>query len=221
MLCCAALIIVSITRYRLSRRSILIGCVLCACACKLRTRKNETFFIRLFKGFCNFLTVLIFGIYADAIPGKWMPRADYTFLSWSYLFTLGSMVSSLFAVGFSLFEIYFITEAKKYNNEKTFIRHVGNPNQPFVRHGDKDEPPFVRKASQGEEPFIRKTDDDGDRAFIRRADNDKPDEAFIRRADGSMPEEAFIRRADGAPEREEPFIRRANGKTNQGNSYVT
>ena len=34
MLCCAALIIVSITRYRLSRRSILIGCVLCACACK-------------------------------------------------------------------------------------------------------------------------------------------------------------------------------------------
>jgi hypothetical protein len=48
-------------------------------------------------GFFNFLTVLIFGIYADAIPGKWMPRADYTFLSGSYLCTLGSMIASFFA----------------------------------------------------------------------------------------------------------------------------
>ncbi len=49
------------------------------------------------QGFCNFLAILIFGIYADAIPGKWMPRADYTFLSWSYLFTLGAMVASFFS----------------------------------------------------------------------------------------------------------------------------
>ncbi|CAF3390153.1 unnamed protein product [Rotaria sp. Silwood1] len=31
---CVALIVVAITRYRLSRRSMLIGCILCACACK-------------------------------------------------------------------------------------------------------------------------------------------------------------------------------------------
>lgn len=59
---------------------------------------NEKFnFNFLFLGFFNFLAVLIFGIYADAIPGKWMPRPDYTFLSWSYLFTLGSMIASFFA----------------------------------------------------------------------------------------------------------------------------
>jgi hypothetical protein len=176
MLCTAALIIIAITKYRLSRRAMLVGCILGGSA-----------------WFCNFLAILIFGIYADAIPGKWMPRADYTFLSWSYLFTLGAMVTSFFSVGFLLFEIYFITEAKRYNNEKTFIRHVGNPNQPFVRHGEKDEPAFVRKPSTGEEPFIRKSDDEN--AFIRRADGSKPEEAFIRRADG---DEAFIRRASGS-----------------------
>lgn len=106
-------------------------------------------------------------------------------------------------VAFVLFEIYFITEAKKYNNEKTFIRHVGNPNQPFVRHGEKDEPPFVRKTTNGEQPFIRKTDDENENAFIRRADD-------------AVPEEAFIRRADG----DEAFIRRANDSNNQGNNYV-
>ena len=203
-----------------------------------KMKRIEEFASPFLLGFCNFLTVLIFGLYADAFPGKWMPRADYTFLSWSYHFILGSMVSSFFTgkittpsfashrfrsffflVGFSLFEIYFITEGKKYNNEKTFIRHVGNPNQPFFRRGDKEEPPFVRKVSQGDEPFIRKSDDDHDRAFIRRADGSNPDEAFIRRADGSMPEQPFIRRADDKPERDEPFIRRANGTNNQGNNY--
>jgi len=190
MLCCAALIVVAITGYRLSRRSMLVGCILAACA-----------------WFCNFLVVLIFGIYADEIPGKWMPRADYTILSWSYEFTIGSMVSSFFTVGFVLFEIYFITEAKKNNNEKSFIRHVGNPNQPFVRHGEKDEPPFVRKSTDGEKPFIRKSDDENENAFIRRAD-------------GSIPDEAFIRRADGGSDGEEAFIRRANGSNNKGNNYV-
>lgn len=34
MLCSAALVVVAITRYRLSRRSMLIGCILSACACK-------------------------------------------------------------------------------------------------------------------------------------------------------------------------------------------
>jgi hypothetical protein len=48
-------------------------------------------------GLFNLLAVLIFGIYADGIPGKWMPRPDYTFLSWSYLFTVGSMIASFFA----------------------------------------------------------------------------------------------------------------------------
>ena len=50
----------------------------------------------LFQGFAISLPFLIFGIYADAIPGKWMPRADYTFLSWSYLFTLGAMIGIFF-----------------------------------------------------------------------------------------------------------------------------
>ena len=117
------------------------------------------------------------------------------------------MVASFFAVGFVLFEIYFITEAKRYNNEKTFIRHVGNPNQPFVRHGEKEEPAFVRKAQNGEQPFARKTDGGEDN-----------DQAFIRRADDSIPEESFIRRADGGSDREEPFIRRSG--VNQGNNYV-
>jgi hypothetical protein len=119
-------------------------------------------------------------------------------------------------VGFVLFEIYFITEAKKENNEKTFIRHVGNPDQPFVRHGEKDEPPFVRKANNGEQPFVRRTDDDNENAFIRRVDASIPEEPFIRRADGgSDGDEAFIRRANG----DEAFIRRANNN-NQGNNYV-
>lgn len=105
----------------------------------------------------------------------------------------------IFLVGFVLFEIYFITEMKRRNNEKAFIRNVGNPNQPFVRHGEKDEPAFVRKASNGEQPFVRKSDDDDDHAFIRRADGAIPDEAFIRRANGGADnEEAFIRRADGS-----------------------
>lgn len=34
MLCTVALIIVAITRYRLSRRSMLVGCILGASACK-------------------------------------------------------------------------------------------------------------------------------------------------------------------------------------------
>lgn len=164
-----------------------------------------------------------------------MPRADYTFLSWSYLFTLGAMISSFLAgkfcsfkkrkfssnlrclVGFVLFEIYFITQAKKYNNEKTFIRHVGNPNQPFVRHGDKDEPPFVRKSSEGDQPFIRRNDASGEQPFIRKSDGDN---AFIRRADDSIPEEAFIRRTDGGSDGDEAFIRRANGSNNRGNNYI-
>ncbi|CAF0823022.1 unnamed protein product [Adineta steineri] len=193
ILCCAALIVVAITRYRLSRRSMLIGCILGACA-----------------WFFNFLTVLIFGIYADAIPGKWMPRADYTFLSWSFHFTLGAMISSFFTVGFVLFEIYFITQAKKENNEKTFIRHVGNPNQPFVRTSEKDEPAFTRKATNGEQPFIRNNGDDNEHAFIRRADS------------SSVPvEEAFIRRAEnGGSDGEEAFIRRASGANNPGNKYT-
>ncbi|CAF3432254.1 unnamed protein product [Rotaria socialis] len=195
ILSCIALIVVAITRYRLSRRSILIGCILAACA-----------------WFCNLLAVLIFGIYADAIPGKWMPRADYTFLSWSYHFIVASMVSSFLAVSFALCEIYFITEDKKNNRERTFIRHVGNPNQPFVRHVEKDEPPFVRKTSNGDQPFIRKNDNESENAFIRKADNDN-ERAFIRRTDG---EEAFIRRADT----EEAFIRRSNDNKNQGNNYI-
>ncbi|CAF2841802.1 unnamed protein product [Rotaria sp. Silwood2] len=198
---CIALIVVAITRYRLSRRSMLVGCILCGCA-----------------WLCNFLAVLLFGIYADDIPGKWMPRADYTFLSWSYHFMIGSMIASFATVGFVVFEIYFITEAKKYNNEKTFIRHVGNPNQPFVRHGEKDEPSFVRKATDGEQPFVRKPTD-GEQPFIRKADNEN-EHAFIRRAEGSLPEEAFIRRANDGSDGEEAFIRRATDTKNQGNNYV-
>lgn len=215
MLCSAALVVVAITRYRLSRRSMLIGCILSACA-----------------WLCNFLTVLIFGIYADAIPGKWMPRPDYTFLSWSYIFTLASMISSLFAVGFVLFEIYFITEGKRNHNEKTFIRHVGNDDQAFVRHAEGDEPPFVRRVKDTDEPFVRRSDDENERAFIRRADNPYPDEAFIRRsdapgqeafirrADPSKPGEASIRRTDDMSDREEPFIRRASNGNNPGTNFI-
>ena len=74
--------------------------LICNFACLLLINafvfKLETM-IYYFLGLCNFLAVLLFGIYADAIPGKWMPRADYTFLSWSYHLVVGSIISSFFA----------------------------------------------------------------------------------------------------------------------------
>ena len=132
-------------------------------------------------------------------------------------------------VGFVLFEIYFITEAKKYNNEKTFqfvmweirINHLfvmvikmnqhSSENLAMVNnHSFAD---LMMKMHLFVELMVRCLTKHSFVELMVRC----LIKAFIRRADaGSDGEEAFIRRSDG----DEAFIRRANGSNNQGNNYV-
>ncbi|CAF0974342.1 unnamed protein product [Didymodactylos carnosus] len=149
MLSVVALIVVSITRYRLSRHSMLLCIVLSGFTCMF-----------------NMISIAIFGQYADAISGKWMPRPDYTSLSWSYISMVASTVTALFCVVCMGLECYFVREAKKYNNEKVFIRHVGNDDQAFVRKLTSDEQAFIRKSQENEQAFIRKSD--MEQVFIRK-----------------------------------------------------
>ncbi len=58
MLCTIALITIAITRYRLSRRSMLVGCILGGSACKWTFRKKAKSCFSLFKGFVIFLPFL-------------------------------------------------------------------------------------------------------------------------------------------------------------------
>ncbi|CAF0782450.1 unnamed protein product [Didymodactylos carnosus] len=188
MLSVVAVIVVSITRYRLSRRSMFVVIILSGLAC----------------GF-NMISIAIFGQYSDAIGGKWMPRPDYTFLSWSYISMFVSTLAAFLCALFMGLELYYVTEAKKYNNEKTFIRHVGNDDQAFVRKSTNDDQAFVRKAPENEQPFVRKASEN-EQAFIRKApENEQP---FVRKA--SENDQAFIRKSD----MEQAFIRRASDQNN-------
>jgi hypothetical protein len=61
------------------------------------------------------IALLIFGIYAD-MGLKWMPRREYTFLSWSYIFEVFCNLFTLIAGVLMVCEAHFIKQAKEYYN---------------------------------------------------------------------------------------------------------
>lgn len=81
------LIITASTNYRTSVKFLSASAILCFLTCNVNFEIVKEYKLNSFisfKAIFNLITISIFGSFTDT-GLKWMPRPEYTFLSWSYI----------------------------------------------------------------------------------------------------------------------------------------